>query len=136
MTIQSAASGSYGERLQSNRLKMAGRLAVGGVDVYTAAATALAPAESTLSKVMPWAAGVAAAGHALYGITQVFTETRYDKHGEETWDPRPGKDYAVGSGHLITAAGFATLAFGLGPWALPILAIGQATTLLGEFVGR
>ena len=134
------SAGSYGAKVQKARLHMAARLAVGGVDLYTAGATAFAPAESTLKAVMPWMSGVAAVGHAIYGIAKVATDTREEylrDHGYvKEWNARPPKDYAVGSGHLITAAGFASLAFGLGPWALPIIAIGQATSLAGEIVGR
>lgn len=141
LTMAASGGMSYADRITSGRLRLASRLAVGAADLYVAGATAYGPAEGALSGIMPWASGVAAAGHAIYGIVKVFTETtdHYDsKRGGfvAEWVPRPAKDYAVGSGHLVTAAGFAALAFGLGPWALPIIGIGQATALIGEMVGR
>lgn len=139
-TLSAVTAGSYGAKVQKAKLHMAARLAVGGVDLYTAGATAFAPAEGALKSVMPWMSGVAAVGHAIYGVTKVATDTREDYVSNlgyvKSWKARPAKDYAVGTGHLITAAGFGALAFGLGPWALPILAIGQATSLAGEIVGR
>lgn len=139
-TLSAVAAGSYGSKIQKAKLHMAARLAVGGVDLYTAGATAFAPAESTLSSVMPWMSGVAAVGHGIYGLTKVATDTSEDYVTNvgyvKEWNARPAQDYAVGTGHLITAAGFGALAFGLGPWALPLLAIGQITSLAGEIVGR
>lgn len=138
-TLSAVTAGSYGAKVQKAKLHMAARLAVGGVDLYTAGATAFAPAEGALKSVMPWMSGVAAVGHAIYGISKVATDIKEDYESSrfvKSWNARPAKDYAVGTGHLITAAGFGALAFGLGPWALPILAIGQATALAGEIVGR
>lgn len=139
-TLSAAAAGSYGSKIQKAKLHMAARLAVGGVDLYTAGATAFAPAESALKSVMPWMSGVAAVGHGIYGLTKVYTGVNEEYHSNvgyvKEWEARPAKDYAVGTGHLLTAAGFGALAFGLGPWALPIIALGQATSLAGEIVGR
>ncbi|MEW6283370.1 MAG: hypothetical protein AB1758_32475, partial [Candidatus Eremiobacterota bacterium] len=103
-----------------------------------AGATAFAPATSTLGAVMPWISGAAAIFHGVQGIRQVWTETDdsyySDTRGQLKY--RTPREYAVGAGNLITAGGFAALAFGLGPWALPIIAIGQAAALAGQHFGR
>lgn len=124
-----AAAGTYSERQQSRKYDMAKKVALGAADVYVAGATAMAPAGSTLSTIMPWMSGAAGVFHAIQGFAAL--KWYPDASGEVTSQAR-----AMGTGNLITAGGFGALAFGFGIWALPIIAIGQITCLAGQHFGR
>ncbi|MBM3461729.1 MAG: hypothetical protein FJX76_06465 [Armatimonadetes bacterium] len=101
-------------------------VALATADAYAAASVTILPPAGAFEVVTPWIGGVAAVAHGIYGASQVFSDS-YDRSALMT---------ARGCGHLITAAGFATLAFGLGAYALPIIAIGETTRIAATLVGR
>jgi hypothetical protein len=119
-----SSASTYADQKRGNRYQSAGKLALGAADLYIAGATAFANT-GTLGEIMPWMSGAAAVYHGIKGISQVYAE-----YGERT-----PQEYATGTGNFIMAAGFGALAFGLGPWALPIIAIGQAAVLAGDHYG-
>ncbi len=125
-----AAASTYADEQRGRRYQSMGKLALGAADIYVAGATAFA-SEGALSSIMPIMSGVAAAYHGIRGIGQLWTENDY-----RGWQFRTPQSYATGTGNLIMAAGFASLAFGLGPWALPIIGIGQAAVLAGDHFGQ
>lgn len=128
----SAAGGTtYADEQRGRRYQSAGKLALGAADLYVAGATAFGGG-GPLGEIMPWMSGAAAAYHGIQGLRQVWTESGYSSG----WQYRTSGEYATGTGNLIMAAGFASLAFGLGPWGLPIIAIGQAAVLAGDYYGQ
>lgn len=127
----SAAGNTYAEEQRGRRYQTVGKLALGAADMYVAGATAFAGA-GTMGEIMPFMSGAAAAYHGIKGLAGVFTSP--PDYGN--WGFKTPQQYAVGTGNLIMAAGFASLAFGLGPWALPIIGIGQAAVLAGDHFGQ
>lgn len=127
----SAAGNTYAEQQRGRRYETASKLALGAADLYVAGATAFAQTGG-LSEIMPYMSGAAALYHGVKGIAGIWTEP--PSYGDYNY--KTSQQYAVGTGNLIMAAGFASLAFGLGPWALPIIGIGQAAVLAGDHFGR
>ncbi len=126
-----ARPGSLSEALKSQEVKMAGHLGAAAVDTYVASLPFWQPAAA----YTPALAGWMAAGHAAYGVFRAFPLTT-NYWGELVPRDIPKRDLAVGVGHLITAGGLAGMAAGLGPVAVPVIAVGQVTALLGEFLSK
>lgn len=133
---QVAASGSgstqsYSDRVRTGRLKTAVYAGVGALDVYAASASALAPAGSVFKNAGPYVCGALAVGHALYAAHNVL---RWDDYNEWFKADRPPQRQLIALGHAITALGFAGMAFGAGPMALPLVALGEAAGVVGEYL--
>lgn len=126
----SAAGSTYADEQRGRRYQAAGKLALGAADMYVAGATAFAHT-GALGEIMPFMSGAAAAYHGIKGLANIWTESSYSG-----WNFKSSQQYAVGTGNLIMAAGFGMLAFGLGPWALPVIGIGQAAVLAGDYYGQ
>jgi len=124
-----SGGGSYKQQRTDRILTVMPHLALATADVYAAAAVTVLPSVSRLQVATPWVCGAAGAIHGIYGITQWASES-------STSSKERALQIARGWGHVITAAGYAGLAFGLGPWGLPIIAIGEATRLAAAIIGR
>jgi hypothetical protein len=91
------------------------------VDAYVGSVQAFVPLAH------PYAAmGGCIALAAAHGISAIA----HFAIGSDLQDESIGKSamYGAVTGELLTCAGFAALAGGVGPWALPILGLGMATT--------
>jgi hypothetical protein len=135
-TLYSQSGASYADRLRANRLAFAAKMAIGAADVYTACAGAVSPVGSVVHRTVPIMSGIAAAGHAIYGVTKMMDDVERDYYGYvKARYPKTPAEKAVGMGHVVTAAGFAMLACGMGLYALPVIALGEATALLADKMG-
>lgn len=124
--LRFASTGTPQQQRKDRIMAAVPHVAVAAADVYAAASVTIIPATSGIQAATPWLGGVAAVTHAIYGATQIFHE----------YEPATSLQIARGCGHFITAAGFAALAGGLGPWALPIIAIGETTRIVATAVGH
>lgn len=133
LTLRTAASpGSYSAEKKAKRLKMAGKVAIGAADAYVSALSVLNPEAS----YAPWFGGVMAVGHAAMGIMESRNkETNYWGRRQGGLSDRP-RDKAVALGHMVTAVGFASMAFGSGAMGVPLVALGQTAVLTAEFLSR
>jgi hypothetical protein len=104
---------------------------IGALDVYAAAASSLAPEGSVFKTMGPWVCGALAVGHALYGF---HNAVRWDDYNETFRADRSPQRALVALGHGITALGFAGMAFGAGAMALPIVALGEVTGVVGAYL--
>lgn len=127
----SGSTPSYSDRVRTTRLKGAIYAGVGALDVYAAAASSLAPDGSVFKSMGPWVCGALAAGHAIYGLSNAL---RYDDYNETFRADRPAQRNLIALGHGITALGFAGMAFGAGPMALPLVALGEVAGVVGEYL--
>jgi len=141
------ASTPYSERKMRAALHLAPRIAVATADAYvstvTAAAVPLASAQplvagafgqqltSTAQAVggaLPLVNGLLVAGHAISAAVLFFGDGPYNA-SEAYHKARK----VMGVGELITAVGYVGQACGFGLWALPVTAIGIATTVVGQY---
>jgi hypothetical protein len=131
-TIRSVKDGEipYSQRKRDEFLARIPRLAADGVDAYVAGLSLHMPDLGHIPvagwRAMPFLNGGLALAHGIYGATRLFSNHSDDPLAQ-------GRARTMGVGELLTAAGFAGLAFGLGLWALPLLAIGEVTTNFAQF---
>jgi hypothetical protein len=125
--LNTYASSNYSQDRKDAIMATVPHVALAAADVYAAASVTVLPPASAFQAATPWIGGVAAIGHAIYAGTQIFADSY---NGPTTLQT------ARGCGHLITAAGFATLAFGLGVYALPIIALGEVTRIVTTSIGK
>jgi hypothetical protein len=121
------ANNNYKQQQRDRIMAVVPQVALAAADAYAGAATTLMPATESLQGALPIFSGVMGAGHALYGIIQVFPSDYGDK---------PKLDIARGVGHIITGAGFGALCAGLGVYALPIIALGEVTRVSATLIAR
>lgn len=127
----SGATQSYSDRVRTSRLKTAVYAGVGALDVYAATASTLAPDGSVFKSMGPWVCGALAVGHAVYGLHNCL---QVDTYNETLSVNRPPQRNLIALGHGITALGFAGMAFGAGPMALPLVALGEVAGVVGEYL--
>lgn len=129
MKVESGRGVPYSQRRKDAVVKSLPQLALSTVDSYVAAATAFpglgfgpAEASSTPFRVL---SGALAVTHAIngYARTQIETHSLVEKRSQQ----------AQCVGEFITAAGFAGLTLGLGPWAVPLVGLGTLTTNIARF---
>ncbi len=133
LTLRTAASpGSYSAEKKAKRLKLAGKVAIGAADAYVSAVSVFNPEAS----YAPWFGGAMAVGHLAMGYIEGRThDTDYYGDRKHGFSDRP-RDKAVALGHLVTAVGFASMAFGSGALGVPLVGLGQAAVLGAEFLSR
>ena len=119
--ISSVSSPTYDQERRDRLMALAPQVAMATADVY-AGSTPFFPTHSGF----PVVDGVLAAGHVVYGLVKAG-----NANGDYTIDR---KAMGQGVGHLITGAGFAGLAAGVGAWALPLIFIGEATRLAATMI--
>lgn len=123
LTLRTASRGgaSHAEEQKAKKLKLLKQAAIAGADIYVSAVNVMNP-EAGYGK---WFSGFMAAGHVVMGLGPMFSDS----------EPTP-RTMANCVGHLFTAAGFGTMAFGAGVMGVPLVGIGQATVLLSEALSR
>lgn len=117
-----AAGGNYAQQQRDELLNKVPRLAFDAMDAYVGGVRAFAPLSETAGTVMTVGSVVMAVGHAGFGITRLVVAADSENHSEKL------RNRAIGIGDFVTALGYVGLAAGMGPWALPLLGIGMATT--------
>ena len=120
---------NYKQQQRDRVMVVVPQVALAGADIYAGAATCLLPAGGAVQSALPIVSGVVAVGHGIYGLTHVWPRDRYDPQ-------HTSGEIARGVGHLVTAVGFGALAAGLGPYALPIIALGEAARVGATFIAR
>lgn len=121
---------NYKQQQRDRLMAVVPQVALAATDVYAGAATSLLPEGGAMADALPIVAGAVAVGHGIYGLTQIWPRDTY-------YYPAHTKlELARGVGHLVTAAGFAALAFGLGAYALPIIGIGEVARVSATLIGR
>lgn len=103
------------------------RLSFDALDTYVAGAQAFAPLTQAASEVLT--VGCVGVG-VLHGIAGIRSFCRASGNGDSSEALRLR---ASGYGDCITALGYVGLAAGMGPWALPLVAIGVATANYARF---
>ncbi len=122
--------GSYSERRREAVVRSLPTLAISATDSYVGAATAynaFGLAAAGAEGVLPFASGALAAYHGL----RVLRNTYLAFNAETLIERRRAQTRVLG--HLAIGAGLVGLAAGMGPAALPILAIGELTNLYANF---
>jgi len=117
-----ASGGNYAQQQRDELLNRVPRLAFDVMDAYVGGVRALAPLSETASKVMAVGSVVMAVGHAGFGISRLVVAADSEDHSAKL------RNRAIGIGDFVTALGYVGLAAGMGPWALPLVGIGMATT--------
>lgn len=114
----------YSERKLQTTANHVGRAVADVADAYVTGLTIMQP---NTSGVM-WLDIGMGVGHAAYGINRLL------KAGDEKstkYESQRAVTQAFGEG--LQVAGYAGLAFGMGPWALPIVALGAVVSNFAYF---
>jgi len=128
-TAYASSPATPNQQARDRALTMAPQVAMAAADVYAAATCGFSP--FTASHTAPVVAGLTAVVHTVYAISQLSPWFNDEYYTSKDCTPQR---LACGFGHIITAAGFATLVAGLGPWSLPIIAIGETVRLASAFI--
>lgn len=117
-----AGSGpNYSQQQRDAILRKVPRLAFDALDAYVGGVRAFAPLAETASTVMTVGSAVMGVGHAGYAVTRLFVASDTEDRSEKL------RYRAIAVGDFVTALGYVGLAAGMGPWALPLMAVGLAT---------
>ncbi|MEW6283505.1 MAG: hypothetical protein AB1758_33150 [Candidatus Eremiobacterota bacterium] len=116
----------YSQRKREAITRAIPRLAIDATDVYVAAATIKGLGQE--SGVMPFVSGGLAAFHVISAIMHANQSSK--SFHTEVERKRLG---VMAIGEAITGAGLGMLTFGVGLWALPVLALGEITTNYAQF---
>ncbi|GMU51869.1 MAG: hypothetical protein AMXMBFR33_10150 [Candidatus Xenobia bacterium] len=117
----------YSQRKREAAAKAVPRLAINAVDGYVAAATLQGFGGQAAAGTFSVLSGGLAAFHVGSGIR--FMMKASDSRDEV--DKKRLQTMAIGE--VLTGVGFAGMAFGLGLWAIPVVALGEITTNFARF---
>lgn len=124
--IQSLVANNYSQERRDHILKACPRVAVDALDVYVAGVSAFGSLSQTVRGLANVSTGVAAAGHGISGLAHLAASATDDRMVSLRYR-------AMGIGEFVTALGFVGMTAGMGPWALPLIGIGMATTNYAQF---
>lgn len=127
ITTQLASNIPYSQRKREAVARAIPHLAVGAADAYVATAVLKGLGGADASGTFHVLAGGLAVVHAGRGIWNMMAPD------DRTSETEKKRYQTMVLGEIITGVGFAGMAFGLGLWALPVVALGEVTTNFARF---
>lgn len=133
MITNLASNIPYSQRKREAVAKAIPHLAVGATDAYVAGAVLQGLGGSAVSTHFSVLSGGLAVVHAGRGIWNMMMAGNQDNRYQPGSPVEKKRFQAMAIGEIITGVGFAGMAFGLGMWALPVVALGEVTTNFARF---
>lgn len=124
----------YSQRKREAVARAIPHVAVGAADAYVATAVLQGLGGQAAAGTFGVLSGGLAAVHAGRGIWNLMMASNQDNDYNKSRSPIEKKRFqAMAIGEFITGVGFAGMTFGLGMWALPVVALGEVTTNFARF---
>lgn len=121
------ATGNLAAQRREAVLKSIPTLAVDAVDTYTAGLTSFTPLSSHTAELLCGGSVGLAGLHLVLGGMALRRSTHTSDASLKL------REQCLGYGQVITSLGFVALAAGMGPWSLPLIGVGLATTNYAKF---
>ncbi len=119
----------YSQRKREAVAQAVPHLAVGAADAYVATAVLKGLGGAQAAGTFSVISGGLAVVHGGRGIWNLMMAS--DQENKSQVEKKRFQTMALGE--FITGVGFAGMAFGLGLWALPVVALGEVTTNFARF---